>query len=1032
MADPRTWLDLFASQHSLGDAAREDLSRLLDEPTQSQPPFEDLGQIGIGGWGEVRRVRDSKLDRTIAKKALRPEIAANASAVARFLDEARVTAFLDHPGVVPVHELGRTPDGAWYFTMKEVRGQTLSAVLQAREDGDMEWPLIRTIEAFRRACEAVAYAHVRGVVHRDLKPGNIMLGEFGEAFVLDWGLARRRGVAAPVDAGVSLPPAPNVTGGRTLAGSLLGTPQYMSPEHASGMPERVDARSDVFALGCILFEILARKPALTGETLSELLSNAANAKVGRIDAEDAPPELASIALRALSRDPDARYATAEEMADDLGAWLGGAPVRAHRYSLRAAVGRFVRRNRAAVGVGAVAALLLALAGAAAFDRLAEERDRAVQAERGAEQALAASLGQRATTALAARLRPDADLLAAAALELAPEPSARGVLVALGGMPHPALEWDSVGLPGTAAMALSEDGSRAYVMSPRGLVWVVKREVGALPGQIGAMSGVWTGLEVTPEGLLMGGGDTAAMRIVDPDSFATRRTFGERGQNVRTAHLIDGGASIISVDGDDAVRIRSFATGDVEQTVDLRLGVNEDVRAPQIPDVEATPSLLFLGSTRGVVLAFSRASKLIVGILPGAPVGTEILRASPDGRWLAAAGGARRGLGVWEAPATASLPGAVGGIEVPAGQTRALAWSADSSLLALALEDGVVEIRKAPRWERVLSLRASSLQLADLAFQGATLTTADVSGRVRRWSLPPGGFSVARPRAFEGAPQVPSLAVLRLGMDVAGIDLRHLPSQLGDPLDARWVGRGTVAITRGTGGVRVLSDAGELVQTLAGEPGPTRALATSKEHIAAVGAFAGVSVWRTATGERLPQLLPGGDVRLLALDFSEDGQHLAAASADGAVYVFGLKGGAPKILEAPGSDAISIAFGPSGELAVGTRQGTTERWDVREGRRISATEGAGGKVTAVTWDPAHLLVSGTAGGLVRIEDADSELARFPVPFSIDSVVQQDVLGADGTLHLWSLDALDVGAAEARKAAEQWSGMRLDGNRLVEGG
>ncbi|HET9990119.1 MAG TPA: serine/threonine-protein kinase, partial [Kofleriaceae bacterium] len=214
--------------------------------------------LGSGGMGEVWLAHDVRIDRDIAIKMMRGY--ADADAVARFLREARVQGRLEHPAVVPVHDLG--PDEhAPFFAMKRLSGRTLHDVIVA---GDAEWTRRKLLARFIDICFAIEFAHKRGVIHRDLKPANIMLGEFGETYVLDWGLARI--------ADESEPPTPtrpirtgdlrsdSGSGGHTQAGALLGTPGYMSPEQMRGEP--IDTRTDVFALGCILFELLAGVAAI--------------------------------------------------------------------------------------------------------------------------------------------------------------------------------------------------------------------------------------------------------------------------------------------------------------------------------------------------------------------------------------------------------------------------------------------------------------------------------------------------------------------------------------------------------------------------------------------------------------------------------------------------------------------------------------------------------------------------------------------------------------------------------------------------
>jgi len=234
-------------------------------PVVADGVYEDRGLIGRGSTGEVRRVFDHRLERTLAMKVIWPHLMENARQVRLFLEEARTAARLDHPGTLPILELGRRSDGRLYFTMPEIRGTTLSSVIrdvhaasspEGWKVGSTGWTFRRLILAFQRTCEALAFAHAERVVHRDLKPDNIMVSGHDVVLVVDWGLARRLDVATDV-----------LSTGRTVA----GTPAYMPPEQARGELSLVDERADVYALGAILYQILAGMPPYQGIDAHDVL-----------------------------------------------------------------------------------------------------------------------------------------------------------------------------------------------------------------------------------------------------------------------------------------------------------------------------------------------------------------------------------------------------------------------------------------------------------------------------------------------------------------------------------------------------------------------------------------------------------------------------------------------------------------------------------------------------------------------------------------------------------------------------------------
>ena len=298
--------------------------------------YEAVDLLGRGGMGEVWRVRDPELGRTVALKILLPERAEDWAEDLRFEEEARLGSQLQHPGVVPVYELGRAADDRPFFTMQEIRGQTLKARIQASHAAPASpeaWPVRRLVDALHRVAETVAYAHSLGVIHRDLKPQNILLGAFGEVFVADWGLARQLGGATPSAEGGALLHSLRGDAQLTTAGSLTGTPASMSPEQALGQLDRVGPPSDVYSLGAILFEILAGHPPFSGSVEAVLTDVIAGDRRPWPSRAPATAELQEIADRAMALDPDQRQPHAGAFAQDIARWLEGARSRERALAL---------------------------------------------------------------------------------------------------------------------------------------------------------------------------------------------------------------------------------------------------------------------------------------------------------------------------------------------------------------------------------------------------------------------------------------------------------------------------------------------------------------------------------------------------------------------------------------------------------------------------------------------------------------------------------------------------------------------------
>jgi len=347
-----------------------DLER--DIPLEREGQYTRLEELGRGGQSVVFRAFDEFITREVALKELITSRLAEDSEIStpvteetaatlrrRFLREARLTARLDHPGIVSVLELARRLDGTTFCVQKLVRGETLKQRL-ARCSSLSE--RLQQLPHLIAACQAVAYAHSHQVIHRDLKPSNIMAGPFGETVVVDWGLAKQQSDDAEV-ADAPLPP--HAEPGLTVAGAALGTPEYMSPEQARGELQAVDSRSDVFSLGAILYEMLTGRPPFTGSTSEHVMENASVGKVYPVAAfaPEAPPELAAIAENALRPLPVDRYSDAGHLATELSAYFTGGRVRAYQYRSWELVRKFVARNRAlsAVSVAALGVLLVSAA-----------------------------------------------------------------------------------------------------------------------------------------------------------------------------------------------------------------------------------------------------------------------------------------------------------------------------------------------------------------------------------------------------------------------------------------------------------------------------------------------------------------------------------------------------------------------------------------------------------------------------------------------------------------------------------------------
>ena len=305
----------------------------------ARPRFDRVRLLGKGGMGEVELARDNDIRRTVAVKRLNGELVSD-EAQLRFADEVRVVGQLEHPGIVPIYDVGRDDSGQVYLVMKHLQGETMEEVIAKLGSGDpayrARFSLESRVHVFLGVLDAMRYAHARGILHRDLKPANIQIGPFGEVTIMDWGIAKpisRKGVAA---GGAGLEPATPPASAhaerllQTQMGSLAGTPLYMSPEQAAGRNADLDERSDVYALCVLLFEWLVLKHPLQGKaTLNEVLSAIIGDEYPRRalfePAHDAnvPLEYAWIVVRGLERDRERRFQSVTELEDAIKQVLEG-------------------------------------------------------------------------------------------------------------------------------------------------------------------------------------------------------------------------------------------------------------------------------------------------------------------------------------------------------------------------------------------------------------------------------------------------------------------------------------------------------------------------------------------------------------------------------------------------------------------------------------------------------------------------------------------------------------------------------------
>ena len=930
-------------------------------PGRGEPGVEryQVGNVlGEGGMGRVSVAQDAHLGRDVALKELHPTLRHRPDAAARLQHEAWITAQLDHPGVVAVHDAGQLGDGRPFYTMRLVRGRSFAAALAEAEDLPAR---LRLMRPFLAVCEAVAYAHACGVVHRDLKCANVLLGGFGETQVVDWGLAVRAG--APGGEGP------------------VGTPSTMSPEQAAGAP--ADPRADVWSLGAMLCELLTGAPPYGGLDQDATLAALRAGPPPPVLSPPAPPELAAITAQALAWRPEDRYPDAGALAQELGRWFEGRRVLAYHYSPWELLRRVLSAWRVPVAVGTIGAALLSVSVAVGFARTEAARERAEHAEGQAlealgtaERRLAALQVEQALTAAQRGQRAEAETLAALALSVAEDPLARGVLSGFGRAPRPsrmAVEesppclWRQLRGDGGAMLCGEAQGSSLWTLSPLTRVWrsdAVGVGGGLSPG--GAL--LW---DMNHNLTILDLGDGAPVRSLALTNLGQRPTSGPR-------HLLSPEGRVWpddSADGaqglcpagvqaatmsEDGARVALVCLGGVVavgppagpmRALGTPLGERLGATALRFtPDGEA----LIIGGEGGVLRVIDLETGDERQHLQTSLGAIRRLQISPDGDVVAALG-VRGGVGLWSLTAGAWLG------ELPAPRDADVALLPDGALVA---GDTLT------RWsltglERPIRVLASAgLSELGLSPDGAALALAQGDGQVRIVDLRDGrplGVVRAGRGVVKGVGFSPG-ALWASVMDGAGLvgwswpGLAALPTPPGSRALRRlttagpgalrgvdfgsrlfaWdklteeptvldVGGPYLDMEQGPGGVITLSVTGEA--RLVPEQGPARRLAQLD------GAFAvalGETAWAWAGDDGVTVLaLDGGWTRALAapgarprdLSFSPDGALLAAAGIDGRARVWSVQDGVLLGLLAGHEDRIpALSFTPDGQALV------TVSWD----------------------------------------------------------------------------------------------------------
>jgi WD40 repeat protein/serine/threonine protein kinase len=1011
----------------------EEKSAELRLPTMPHSQrYENVKEIARGGLGRILQAYDNRLARPVAIKEL---LENHQQEEERFLQEARIAAKLEHPSIIPVHDAGRWPNGAPFYSMKLIFGKTLAAALQSQ---DLLAERLALLPHVIDVCEAIAYAHSKKIIHRDLKPQNILIGEFGETVVIDWGLAKIRGTGnrergtgtdGQKDAEGEqsdrnrrfLVPSPGLQSGvngvngvngnnneLTQVGSIIGTPAYMPPEQARG--EIVDERADVYSLGAILYHLLAGVSPYTSKnaqlTIASVLSGAPTPLEKR--QADIPKDLLAIVQKAMSRDVRDRYQNAQELANDLKKFQTGQLVGAHQYSTRELLSRWLSRHRGVVSVSLLALILLFAGGIYSLIEINEKRR---LAERGEQKAIQGQLQAKESEGKArrtldelrlneARMLAEQDparalsLLASLSEDFPQMSAARMIAQTAMQQPRPIL------LKGhtapIAVLLLSPDGETLASAGDDGVIrlWSMSC-LQSTPSQctprllIGHQSWVWK-LAFSPDGkrLLSAG--------VEPDFYdwdlSSLKGTALKGHTsfIRSTRYSPDMRYIISASGDGKTIIWDAQTHEELHTIDT-----------DVTEITISPDGRFVAmATTNLQILLWRTEQLSAPTEPTvllAHRGLVRMAFSPDSKLLVSSGGDQRVV-LWEVETQKKL--AV--LFDHRAFLEAVTFSPDGKWFATAGDDKTAHL-----WDVscILSARPSLAEnncatskallghqrsVIDVAFSpdSKTLITSSTDRTARRWD-------VERGQAIETYPHRDVVWPIVFSKDgttlfTAGFDadiylwsLREESTVLRGQQSDLWSiafspdGK-TVATASVDRKIRLWDLARSSVKTFLTEDDdqPKRGFAPDGRP------------------SQL-QLDPAIELQFMARDthFSPDGLWLASAGLDGRIYLWSVDSGERKTLLGHKERVRQLSFSPDSQWLISASRDGAKIWEIATGDVVFSSEPQKDPVTWAIFSPnSERFAVGAGAGAVQVYETKTGalLARFAhesttlvVQFSADS-------------------------------------------------